>query len=407
MKTCIVGLIAVLLAALGISNRSFAEEYRIVTIGTGVGEWGGTGRAYDINDSGQVVGVREDGSTAFIWSLTAGLQELGVGGYGHPQANHAIAINNLGQVAGANPPFYWSTNTGRIELEPRGSIFSVDINDAGTVVVGPDRMASYKWTLSGGIVSPIGDHPTAINNNGWIVSLAGVIDTPDSHPFSSMPGGSAEGMNDAGEVVGYFTGFGEFVSYRAFVWSEELGKRELGFLPGLADRGHNAVSINIHGQAVGYGLDVIHIEEDVIVRAAIWGTNLVAQALPSLGGIKSKALAINNNGWIVGYTSTALAPNTPIACVWIPKTPADKIGDLINLVIDLNLQVGIENSLDAKLESAISALEDANTSNNQAAIQSLEAFINAVEAQRGNKISNEDADALIAAAVLIINSLTA
>jgi len=41
------------------------------------------------------------------------------------------------------------------------------------------------------------------------------------------------------------------------------------------------------------------------------------------------------------------------------------------------------------------------------AINTLEAFINAVEAQRGNKIQEADADTLIAAALEIINLLSA
>ena len=40
-----------------------------------------------------------------------------------------------------------------------------------------------------------------------------------------------------------------------------------------------------------------------------------------------------------------------------------------------------------------------------AAMNSLESFINAIEAQRGNKISDADADALIAAAQQIIDLL--
>ena len=73
--------------------------------------------------------------------------------------------------------------------------------------------------------------------------------------------------------------------------------------------------------------------------------------------------------------------------------------------MNLNLQQGIENSLDAKLEAAQQAIDDLNENNDVAAINVLEAFINAVEAQRGNKILEADADALIAAAQGIIDLL--
>ncbi|MFC1738697.1 nitrous oxide reductase family maturation protein NosD [Planctomycetota bacterium] len=77
-------------------------------------------------------------------------------------------------------------------------------------------------------------------------------------------------------------------------------------------------------------------------------------------------------------------------------TPQEMLGELINQVVGLNLQKGIENSLDAKLDAALKALEDINSNNDVAAINTLDAFINAVEAQSGNKISEANANALIA-----------
>lgn len=72
----------------------------------------------------------------------------------------------------------------------------------------------------------------------------------------------------------------------------------------------------------------------------------------------------------------------------------------------MNLHQGIENSLDAKLDAAVQALDDINQNNDVAAINTLGAFINAVEAQRGKKITEADADALIAAAQEIIAALS-
>jgi len=86
--------------------------------------------------------------------------------------------------------------------------------------------------------------------------------------------------------------------------------------------------------------------------------------------------------------------------------PVELLGELAGKVFGLNLQHGIENSLDAKLDAALKALEDVNNNNDVAAINALEAFINAVEAQSGNKIATEDADVLIAAAEEIIAVLS-
>jgi hypothetical protein len=76
------------------------------------------------------------------------------------------------------------------------------------------------------------------------------------------------------------------------------------------------------------------------------------------------------------------------------------------MVEDLNLQQGIDNSLDAKLEAAKKALEDLNENNDGAAINSLQAFINAVEAQRGKALTEEQADMLIEMVQRIIDSLS-
>jgi hypothetical protein len=78
--------------------------------------------------------------------------------------------------------------------------------------------------------------------------------------------------------------------------------------------------------------------------------------------------------------------------------PVAAIEALALTVAEMNLQNGIENSLDSKLDAALNALADANVNNNGATCNSLDAFINAVEAQRGKKITNAQADELVATA---------
>ena len=90
-----------------------------------------------------------------------------------------------------------------------------------------------------------------------------------------------------------------------------------------------------------------------------------------------------------------------------PLTPEEQLVTLIEDVIALDLPHGIENSLLAKLESALAKLQDGNPNNDGAAINKLEAFINEVEAQIGNHIPEEDAEMLIDAALDIIDLLLA
>ena len=87
---------------------------------------------------------------------------------------------------------------------------------------------------------------------------------------------------------------------------------------------------------------------------------------------------------------------------WKPQT---MIEQLVTDVLALNLQHGIENSLDSKLDAAQQAL-DAVNNKNVAAINALGAFINAVQAQSGVHIPVDDANALIAAAQQIIDALS-
>jgi len=74
----------------------------------------------------------------------------------------------------------------------------------------------------------------------------------------------------------------------------------------------------------------------------------------------------------------------------------DTIESLINVTEGLNLQQGISNSLDAKLQKAQDALIDLNENNDQSAIKKLEALVKEVEAQSGNLLTIEQADLLIA-----------
>jgi hypothetical protein len=86
-------------------------------------------------------------------------------------------------------------------------------------------------------------------------------------------------------------------------------------------------------------------------------------------------------------------------------TPAEVIGDLIDAVEGLNLQQGIDSSFDAKLEAARDSLNAANAGNRSDAIIKLEAFTNAVVAQRGKKLTDEQVDQLVSYAGCIIETL--
>lgn len=111
-------------------------------------------------------------------------------------------------------------------------------------------------------------------------------------------------------------------------------------------------------------------------------------------------LGLDNYPWIQEQSAWS-GPPLPQ-----PPTPEEAILDLIITVADMNLHQGIENSLDAKLNAALNALDDANQNNDVAAVNSLYAFINAVEAQRGKKLTDAQADTLVTEASNIIAMLS-
>jgi len=98
------------------------------------------------------------------------------------------------------------------------------------------------------------------------------------------------------------------------------------------------------------------------------------------------------------YEFTGGIDNYPLA-----PTPEQALGKLIIKVEDINGEYGISNALDSKLENALAALEAKNAGQRQDAINKMQAFINAVEAQRDNKIPVDVADGLIADANYIIS----
>ena len=89
----------------------------------------------------------------------------------------------------------------------------------------------------------------------------------------------------------------------------------------------------------------------------------------------------------------------------VGPSPEELLEDLAQVVLTANLQAGISNALDSKLASALAALDDSNENNDAAALNSMYAFCNSVEAQRDKRLSDMQADTLIEAANAVIVAL--
>jgi hypothetical protein len=101
----------------------------------------------------------------------------------------------------------------------------------------------------------------------------------------------------------------------------------------------------------------------------------------------------------VTCTATDAATNTSSQTFPVTVRGAtDQLSDLIALVQSFNLQFGIANSLDAKLQNAQDALEAARVGSLASACNKLSAFANEVQAQAGNgTLTSDQATALLSA----------
>jgi probable HAF family extracellular repeat protein len=177
--------------------------------------------AYAINDAGWVVGVSQIGSDlpsphAFLWTPTEGMVDLG--GW---QAS-AYDINNSGQVVGAwngiaTPrPFLWTRETGMISLDTPGAeccSAAVAINNAGQVLVSRQG-GTFLWTEASGMIdvtrpdsfaSGINDAGQIVGSRGGVPVLwtpAGTVDLPWD-PTDPGIRSAATGINTRGEIVGW------------------------------------------------------------------------------------------------------------------------------------------------------------------------------------------------------------
>lgn len=122
------------------------------------------------------------------------------------------------------------------------------------------------------------------------------------------------------------------------------------------------------------------------------GSGAVATKAYSAAGTYSVVLTVTDN---MGASSTDSATVTVL-------TTGQAIQSLASIVQSFNLQQGITNSLDSKIQNALDAMTAANAGARSDAANKLSAFINSVEAQRGKQLTNAQADALEALARRIL-----
>jgi probable HAF family extracellular repeat protein len=257
--------------------RAFAW-WKGTTIDLGVLAGGNFAAAYDINDSGLVVGFGNTGvdteDRAILWRKGQ-VKDLGTlpGG----DRSFAYAINNRGVIAGISTdqdsffrPVLWKRGQPFDLGTPQGygSGVALDINERGQAVgyVFDEVNRAALWT------------------DGAAIDLGTLPGDTDSF---------ALGINDRGQVVGFSRNI-QAGTVRAFIWEDGV-MRELAAPPGAFAW---AEDINNRGQVAGTVNPTSH------PRAAVHNGDIFE---PFGGTEASQALAINSRGDVAGVSDAAAA----------------------------------------------------------------------------------------------------
>jgi probable HAF family extracellular repeat protein len=244
--------------------------------------------ARGVNNDGQVVGYYSDGTRFHGFLYSAGtyvtLDDPAGGAFGQTNPE---GINANGQIVGwfndrsSDHAFLYSDGS-YTTLKDLGTVntFAVDINLSGQIV------GYYQdGTLNGGLV-----------NHGFLYTGGTYIRLDD--PFANNPsvssgtanGTVATGMNDKGQIVGYYydsneRGHGFLYSHGSYTTLDDP----------LGTNGTFATDINDKGQIVGYYYDNLHNQHGFLYDGRNYTT------LDDPVGINSTyATGINDNGQIVG-----------------------------------------------------------------------------------------------------------
>jgi probable HAF family extracellular repeat protein len=343
---CSLSLFTIVFLTVPVRSEPFPREYKIIDLGT-LG--GAESRAYGLNEFGQVVGSSQRSSDppesfhAFFWNPNQGLFDMFPD---DPNNSCATTITRFAKIGG------WSQTVnhvyGFVWNEPYGSsqyVFNTpcDPNDIDYTDSLVFDIAEYErdryivghagFVQPGREISPEGDFQFYESCPGFYhnhdTSVWGSSSSTASGCLGTLGGnhGCARAVNDFGQIVGWSHTNDDTV--QSFLWSEENGIENAGLT-------FNSCGWN-HTDSEAYDINDYKFDKRIIVgrsgiidrpggifdpneyhhfitsfpvavisdRDDFGGYHTIYYLLGSLGGTEGCAYGVNNNGKIVGYSTTA------------------------------------------------------------------------------------------------------
>jgi hypothetical protein len=185
----------------------------------------------------------------------------------------------------------------------------------------------------------------------------------------------------------------EGIEYPKFVWQNRMPSANAGSDKTAYANTSNVAQIELDGSGSSDADgDALSYKWTWVIGAETFEANSVNPTIELPVGVHHIQLMVNDG------VGDSLADEVVITVVGA----ADAIGELKQDIAAMNLANGVANELTAKLDAAMKKLADGKGKNDEAAVNFLEAFVNAVNAQRGKKISEENAASLISRVQQII-----